>query len=98
MATGSLAVEYHGIHPAPPKRGWEKLSWQKCRPRASRIRVLEHTCECQEIVYELCQAGGLLFTRRHYRAADGTVVSESEWLRSAPARRLWTNILLGHIR
>ncbi|WP_067133180.1 hypothetical protein [Microtetraspora malaysiensis] len=98
MAIDELPAGYHGVHPAHPKAGGERLEWRECHPRAIRIRVLEHTCECQDIVYELCQAGGLLFVRRHYRAADGAVVTESEWLRAVPARRLWTNILLGHVR
>lgn len=98
MASNDLLAEYHGIHPAHPKADWERLEWPECHPRATRIRVLEHTCECQDIVYELCRAGGLVFVRRHYRASDGTVITESEWLRSVPARRLRTNILLGHVR
>ncbi len=98
MASKPLPASYHGIHPAAPQTGWEKLAWQECHPRTTRIRVREHTCECQDIVYELCQAGGLLFVRRLYRAIDGTHLVESERLTSAPAQRLWTRILLGQTR
>ncbi|MEV0969470.1 hypothetical protein [Microtetraspora glauca] len=45
-----------------------------------------------------CARPGAGLVRRHYRASDGTVITESEWLRSVPARRLRTNILLGHVR
>lgn len=98
MASNALPAPYHGIHPAAPQAGWEKITWQQCRPRGTRIRVREHTCECQDIVYELCQAGGLLFVRRLYRATDSTETVESEWLRSALAQQLWMRILLGQTR
>ncbi|WP_067137733.1 hypothetical protein [Microtetraspora malaysiensis] len=98
MSPSDLPGPYHGIHPAPPQAGWEKVAWQECFSRATRIRVHEHTCECKKIVYELCQAGGLIFVRRLYRASDGTAVLETEWLRPALARQLWMRILLGQMR
>ncbi|GII49972.1 hypothetical protein Psi02_63960 [Planotetraspora silvatica] len=66
-------------------------------PRTDRIRVRRHTCDCQPIVYELCQAGGLLFVRRLYRS-DEVLIQESEWLRAPDAEQLWMKILSGQMR
>jgi hypothetical protein len=48
-------------------------------------------------MYELCQAGGLMFVRRAYRK-DGTLITETEWLRAALTEQLWREILLGQAR
>lgn len=96
-AAEDLAARYHGIHPAAPQAGYERIDWQKWDARVARVRVRDHTCECQVIVYELCQAGGLLVVRRLYRS-EGVAVHRSEWLRAAEAERLWMRILLGQAR
>ncbi|MEU3169068.1 hypothetical protein [Streptosporangium sp. NPDC006930] len=88
---------YHGVHPAAPQADYERLMWRDCAPRADKIRIREHTCTCQRIVYELCQAGGLLFVRRMYRT-DAVLMHESEWLRAVDGERLWLRILLGQVR
>ncbi|MFF4122680.1 hypothetical protein ACFYYP_04065 [Microbispora rosea] len=49
------------------------------------------------MVYELCQAGGLMFVRRYDRS-DGVLIEESEWVRPPAAEHLWTRILLGQAR
>ncbi|GIH75127.1 hypothetical protein [Planobispora longispora] len=97
MDLGHLAENYHGIHPASPQAGYERLLWRECAPRADRVRVRNHTCECQNVVYELCQAGGLSFVRRIYRS-DGVIEHQTTWLRAPEAERLWTRILLGQAR
>jgi hypothetical protein len=48
-------------------------------------------------VYELCQAGGLLFIRRFYRS-DEVLTHESDWLRAQEAEQLWMKILMGQVR
>jgi hypothetical protein len=88
---------YGGLHPATPQAGYEHISWQECVPRADRVRVRSHTCNCKPIVYELCHAGGLLFVRRLYRS-DGVIEHQSEWLRTPEGEELWSRILLGHAR
>ncbi|MFD8528609.1 hypothetical protein ACFV0L_14460 [Streptosporangium canum] len=88
---------YHGVHPAAPQADYEWLMWRDCAPRADRVRIREHTCECRTVVYELCQAGGLLFIRRTYRS-DAVLMHESEWLRTADGERLWLRVLLGQAR
>jgi hypothetical protein len=64
---------------------------------AETLTPLPGTQPCQRIVYELCQAGGLLFVRRFYRS-DEVLVHESEWLRAPEAERLWIKILMGQMR
>ena len=89
---------YHGIHPAPQQPGCVPVDWQPARPRADRVRVREHTCECRKTVYELCVSGGLVFIRRHLRERSGTLVHESAWLRTAEGERLWAQIIAGLAR
>ncbi|TQS05408.1 hypothetical protein FLX08_39735 [Microbispora hainanensis] len=86
-----------GIHPAAEQRECEEIEWLESLPRAASIRVRRHTCDCQPVVYELCQAGGLMFVRRYDRS-DGVLIEESEWLRPPAAEHLWTRILLGQAR
>lgn len=86
-----------GLHPAAPQKGYTRVKWRESRPRADRIRVRGHTCDCQPIVYELCQAGGLRFIRRYYRS-DKVLIQESEWTCAAEAEQLWMKILLGQAR
>lgn len=86
-----------GIHAAPQQPGCEEIAWLKSRPRAASVRVRRHTCDCQPVVYELCQAGGLMFVRRYDRS-NGVLIEESEWLRPLAAERLWMRILLGQAR
>jgi hypothetical protein len=92
-----LPAAYHGIHPAPTQAGYERVDWREPLPRATRVRVRQHTCDCRPLAYELCQAGGLSFVRRIYQT-DGIVTVESEWLRAALAEQLWSKILLGQAR
>ncbi|WP_319018610.1 hypothetical protein [Microbispora sitophila] len=97
LVTKSLRLppEYHGIHPAAAQEGHEEVVWHKCQPRVSRVRVRRHTCGCKPLMFELCQAGGLLFVRR---TENRTTVTETEWLRAALAEQLWHKILLGQAR
>ncbi|MEU4228654.1 hypothetical protein AB0F17_30545 [Nonomuraea sp. NPDC026600] len=92
-----LGEEYHGVHPLALQAGYKRVAWQQCDQRTTRVRVRDHTCECQSIVYELCQAGGLMFVRRFYRC-DGVLEHQSEWVRAPAAARLWSRILLGQAR
>lgn len=93
-----LPSEVHGIHVASLHPAHEKLHWQKPAQRANGVRVRLHTCECKETLYELCQAGGLVFVRRSLRLAKGTTVDETEWLMHSKALRLWQLLLLGEAK
>ncbi|MEV6151740.1 hypothetical protein AB0L53_15475 [Nonomuraea sp. NPDC052129] len=92
-----LDDEYHGLHAAAVQPGYRRVAWQERHERTTRVRVCDYTCECQQIVYELCQAGGLMFVRRFYRC-DGVLEHQSDWLRAPAATRLWSRILLGQAR
>ncbi|MEU8279669.1 hypothetical protein ACFYOK_35685 [Microbispora bryophytorum] len=86
---------YHGIHVPDLQRGAEELRWLKPQRRCTHIRVRRHTCECRPRIYELCQAGGLVFVRRTDRKKVGLEVAETEWLLTARAQELWQKILTG---
>ncbi|MEU8248601.1 hypothetical protein [Nonomuraea sp. NPDC048916] len=59
------------------------------------MRVRDHTCDCQAVFYELCQAGGLRFIRRTSRKGGRMVVDESPWVIAAEAEALWRRLLEG---
>jgi hypothetical protein len=97
---------WHSLHPAPLQDGHERLTWWPPTHRTTRVRVRAHTCECAPVIYELCQATGLMFIRRVVRSdadadADAKVedeVRETAWLPSARTKRLWTLLLEGLAR
>ncbi len=89
----TLPEPFHGPHVEPFAAEHSGIEWREPTPRCARVRVKEHTCECQETLYELCQAGGLKFIRRTIRKARRTAVSETVWMSSAKAERLWTLLL-----
>ena len=86
---------WHGLHAVPLQVGYEPIDWQPPSPRAHRVRVRRHSCECASVVYELCQAGGLMFIRRTVRSPDGDEAHETAWLTSARTVRLWNLLLQG---
>jgi hypothetical protein len=92
--------EFHGLHPAAPRPGFRKIRWLPAIPRSDRIRVVQHTCDCREVVYELCSAGGLMFIRRLTYASGGAVkeVIETDRLVAAKMARLWAGLLAGEDR
>ncbi|MFC0864465.1 hypothetical protein ACFHYQ_19420 [Sphaerimonospora cavernae] len=88
-----------GLHAAAePQEGYERVNWRKSVPRAPRVRVRRHTCDCKAIVYELCQAGGLSFIRRFSRSGGKTLITESDWVRVPEAEHLWLKVLMGTAR
>lgn len=88
--------DFHGPHVEPPMLGHIKLAWDEPTPRAPRIRVLSHTCECQEMTYELCAATGLGFVRRTDRAKR--TVHETTWMPATAAGLIFTQTLHGEAR
>ncbi|GAA3523184.1 MULTISPECIES: hypothetical protein [Streptosporangium] len=97
-ASPSLPAPYHGTHLAAAQANCEPVDWQRPIPRADRIRVREHTCECRTVIYELCATSGLVFVRKHYRKNGTTTVWESPWRRAAEGLSLWDSILRGFAR
>ncbi|MEU7746729.1 hypothetical protein [Nonomuraea sp. NPDC049158] len=94
MVTWTLLADYHGLHIAAPHVQAEPVGWEQSRPRANRIRVREHTCSCQRLIFELCTSGGLWFVRRISGEGPSEAV-ESAWLSARDARDLWVQILTG---
>ncbi|MBG0819597.1 hypothetical protein HS048_02335 [Planomonospora sp. ID91781] len=92
-----MSDRYHSLHVAPPQAGYESVAWWPAAPRADRIRIREHTCDCRTLSYELCQGGGLMFIRRTYRSG-GVLIEESDWMPTAQAEQLWKRLLLGEVR
>lgn len=88
--------DFHGPHVEPPVPGHLKLSWHEPTSRASRIRVVSHTCECKATTYELCAAAGQGFVLRTDRE-KGTV-RETAWTLTAVARHTFHQILQGEAR
>jgi hypothetical protein len=95
MPADELA-EFHGPHVAPPTPEHVKLTWHQPTPRASRIRVISHTCECRETTYELCAAAGQSFVRHTDRTEQ--TVHETPWTLTSIARHVFEQILRGEAR
>ncbi|MGW5689232.1 hypothetical protein [Nonomuraea sp. NPDC003754] len=89
---------YHGIHAARGYPVFTPVDWYPVTPRADRIRVRASTCQCSEIVYEYCAAGGLYFIRRHDRTGPKASITETAWLNQRPMGALWLRILDGEAR
>jgi hypothetical protein len=90
--------EWHGFHAAPLQAGYERLAWSPPSARTPCVRVRSHTCECEPVIYELCQAAGLMFVRRTVRAEHGDETRETEWRPAAYTLRVWGLILQGLAR
>lgn len=62
-------------------------------------RVIEFTCECEDIIYERCREGGLVYIRRTTRL-DGVVqqIHETYRWRSKEAQDAWIALLNGEAR
>ncbi|MFI7045699.1 hypothetical protein ACWDTT_32390 [Streptosporangium sandarakinum] len=97
-APGGWGEVHHSPHPDPPGSGHGLVDWRPERPRTSRVRVKEHTCDCLATFYELCQAGGLMFVRRTERRNGVTVVHESPWEIASRTQELWRRLLAGTAR
>ncbi|SEN21103.1 hypothetical protein SAMN05660976_07050 [Nonomuraea pusilla] len=91
-------VTFHGLHLAPALADCEEVDWRAPSLRAQRIRVLDHTCECLVVVYELCAAGGLFFVRRKDRSGPTERVQESAWMVMRGGHALWRGIVSGQAR
>ena len=51
--------DFHGPHAEEQRPDAETITWQEPMSRFQSVRVIRHTCECQEVIYELCVGGGL---------------------------------------
>ncbi|MEV5897163.1 hypothetical protein [Nonomuraea fuscirosea] len=90
--------EYHGLHPKPPKKDFQKIAWYHVQARHAKVRVKAHTCDGELVVYELCAAGGLGHIRQTRRKGEETLIVETAWVRTAEALEMWAAILQGDAR
>ncbi|MFD1935110.1 hypothetical protein ACFSKW_26910 [Nonomuraea mangrovi] len=89
---------FHGTHTAAVRAGYRAIDWSLPALRCDRVRVRAHTCECGEVLFEFCLAGGLSFIRRTVRHGEGVVVHESDWFVTRVVERLWEQLLRGEAR
>jgi hypothetical protein len=97
MAASTSLLDHHGLHVAAAQAQVEQVGWEPTLPRAARVRVRQHTCICQQPLFELCAAGGLWFVRRISDEAPHVIV-ESAWMLAREAEGLWPRILSGQAR
>ncbi|TMR99780.1 hypothetical protein [Nonomuraea basaltis] len=75
------------------------MKWTLPDRWAPEGRVLEWTCGCDGVFYELRQASGLQFIRRIRRDEHGVeVIEDSERWRAGVAAAQWNALLMGHLR
>jgi hypothetical protein len=93
-----LPARYHGPHPTPPRVDAEQVEWRRVHPPFEPARVIEHTCECRAVLYELCSRGGARFIRKTTRGPGRWTIAESPPAPAARVRVLWGQLLSGAAR
>lgn len=83
-------------HVPLPQGTCAKLDWHPSR-WDEQCRVIDWTCPCRSVYYELCQAGGLGFVRRITQGED-LAVAETGRVRLAQAHAMWHALLTGLAR
>lgn len=81
-------------HPAPLWPDHEKIDWEEPR-KDGRVRVVEWTCDCRKVVYELRRSGGLYYLHRAVRGERPAETGRVIWVE---AHRLWISLLTGRAR
>ena len=79
----------------PPRRNTTPLAtvdWTK--PSPVRLRVIDHTCSCRVVVYELLSCGGSYMIRRLHQTDPLRSSYAGPWSRPA-AERVWKLFLTG---
>jgi hypothetical protein len=71
------------------------IDWTKEEP--VRLRIVDYTCSCRALVYELLSYGGHYMIRRTHQTTSPKVFYAGPWPR-AVAERVWTMILTGEAR
>ncbi|MFG1960775.1 hypothetical protein [Nonomuraea sp. NPDC049028] len=90
--------DFHGPHAGEQRPDAETITWLAPMSRFPCVRVIRHTCECQEVIYELCTSGGLAWVRVTERAKSGPVIRESHPGPYGAAEELWTKFMTGQVR
>nr|WP_055509973.1 hypothetical protein [Nonomuraea pusilla] len=92
-----------GLSPHPPVRLAAqslRIDWaaeDQGQERASRVRVVDSTCSCCVIVYELLNYGGVYAIRRTHQTVPPRFAYAGPWPH-AQARRVWVMLLSGEAR
>lgn len=79
------------VHPAPRQPDHEPLKWLTPQP----VGVVDYTCACRSVSYELCRVNAQAFIRRTVRLADGYVIEETHRMAFRKAQKLWERLLRG---
>lgn len=82
-------------HLPEPEPNHKRLTWFKAC-KESRRRTLAWTCHCQDVIHELCAAGGQSYLRRTDCAADEVFETHRMLIRDGNA--LWQALLQGRVR
>ncbi|MEV0593145.1 hypothetical protein [Nonomuraea cavernae] len=93
LVTNAIKATCPQLAPHPPGRTGRlttRLDWTAERPH--RARVLDYTCSCRTIVYELLASGGTYVIRRTHQTAPPRETYAGPWTRRE-ADRTWTLIL-----
>lgn len=83
------------LSPHPLVRGGNMsahIDWAPEHP--VRMRVLDHTCSCRVVVYELLGVGGRYMIRRIHQTQPRRELYSGPWTRPV-ADRVWRLILTG---
>ncbi|MEU8251809.1 hypothetical protein [Nonomuraea sp. NPDC048916] len=68
------------------------IDWTK--PQPVRLRVVDHTCSCRVVVYELLSCGGHYMIRRLHQTDPPKSLYAGPWPRPV-AERVWKLVLTG---
>ncbi|GLX05918.1 hypothetical protein [Microbispora sp. NBRC 16548] len=83
------------VHPGIALRSRKRLEWQD-QPRGP-YRVVDHTCCCQAVVYELICVGGIYQVHKVIQSDAPEHTYTGGW-RGYEARYWWMRILMGSAR
>lgn len=97
LVDASSELEYPGvsIHPGRALPNREKLTWLD-QPRGP-YRVIEYTCACEAVYYELISRGGIYMIHRVIQSDLPQHNYIGAW-RLPDARVRWRDLLSGHAR
>lgn len=76
----------------------DQLAWNPPRGGELDGRVMQWTCECDEVFYELIALGGLRFVRRAALRNGKAVIHESDRSSFHVANATWSALLMGCAR
>ncbi|MEV1240174.1 hypothetical protein [Nonomuraea sp. NPDC049750] len=85
-------------HVSAVQSRYEELAWNAPRGGEPDGRVMQWTCDCDEVFYELIALGGLRFIRRTALRAGKAVIHESERWSFHVANAMWSALISGHVR